>query len=192
MDSLQSLRNYLNSLASVPPLQWVKLATMLRLRKLKKGELYFREHESFQEVGFVAKGLLYNFHIAAGGDEIVSDFRKEGDLVACYSDLLRGTPASYSSKALEPTILVTTKYENLQKLYNSHPCWDRIGRISAEQLFVQKEQREHNFMTLDATGRYEAFMKGNRTLSERVPQYLIASFLGVSPVSLSRIRGERQ
>lgn len=191
MDSFDSLKKYLGTFASIPPTQWISFAAMLRMRKLEKGEFYFREGETFPEIGFVVKGLLFNFHTNAEGAEIVSAFRKEGDLVACYSDLLQNKPASYSSKTLEPTLLVTIPYEKLRNLYSQHPCWDRIGRLSAEALFVQKEHREHMFMTLDAAGRYEAFLKENRALSERVPQYLIASFIGVSPVSLSRIRADK-
>jgi hypothetical protein len=63
-----------------------------------------------------------------------------------------------------------------------------MGRLSAEKLYIEKEQREWQFLLGDAKSRYENFVQENRGLIDRIPQYLIASYIGISPVSLSRIR----
>jgi CRP-like cAMP-binding protein len=183
-----TLRNHLTRAFSVPPLEWVHLAKHLRLKSLKKGEAFFRQGEPVDEIGFVIKGLLYNYFTSESGDKFVKYFIPDRGFVACYSSLVTERPALFSCETLEPTTLITIRYQDVLKLYDRHICWERMGRKKAEELFVEKEVREMLFLTSDATARYEVFVRENQDLVNRVPQYLIASYIGISPVSLSRIR----
>ena len=133
---------------------------------------------------------MYNFYTNAKGEEFVKNFVTEGNPVASYMSVIRGNPAAYSCMAIEDTLLVTLKYSDLKKLYETYSCWERMGRVNAEQCYFETEQREQQLLTMDATERYELFMKQNARLASRVPQYLIASYIGVSPVTLSRIRSK--
>lgn len=160
----------------------------LRIKKLKKGEFYYKQGEHFDEVGFVLKGLLYNYYTNQDGEIFVKTFISEGQPVTCYSNLMTATPASFSAQTLEPTVLITLKYMDLQSLYSRHVCWERMGRISAEKLFIEKEKREFEFLSMDAKARYMSFVQRMPNLLNRIPQYLIASYIGVSAVSLSRLR----
>jgi len=76
----------------------------------------------------------------------------------------------------------------LQELYDRHPVWERIGRIKAERLAIQKEFREKEFLLDTAETRYRRFLKEFPDLTDRIPQYYIASYLGITDVALSRIR----
>jgi CRP-like cAMP-binding protein len=188
METFDVLKDYLSKFLSIPPLEWLQFIRYLGIRRLGKDEVYYHQGEMFDEIGFVVSGLLYNYYTDTEGSEFVKVFLSERMPVTCYSDLIRKTPASFSCRTLEPTILITLKFENLQKLYQRHICWERMGRISAEQLFADKEVREKEFLILDAKQRYENFSLQYPHLIQRVPQYLIASYIGVSPVSLSRIK----
>jgi len=176
---------------SVPPTEWIHLARLLKIRRLNKGEYYFKQGDPVNEVGFVTKGLLYNFYTNSDGDEYVKYFVREHGFLGCYSSLIQGTPAVFSSQTLEPTILFTMRYDDLKNLFQRHAHWERLGRIMAERLYIEKEVREHDFLMSNAKCRYEGFLKSHSDLAQRIPQYLIASFIGISPVSLSRIRGGR-
>ncbi len=188
MEQIESLKQYLTSFLNIPATQWLHLITCLGFRSLGKGEFYFKQGEVHDEIGFVVKGLLYNFYTDQNGDEFVKSFVDQGNPVSCYSDLIQKTPSSFSSQTLEPTKLVTLRYTDLLKLYDKHSCWERMGRVSAEKLFIEKEHRERLFLTSDAKARYETFAQENPNLMNRIPQYLLASHIGISPVSLSRIR----
>lgn len=188
METFDIIKKYLSSVIDIPPLEWIHFISLLRIKKLEKDTFYFRQGENVSEISFVIKGLLYNFYSDAEGNDVVKYFIREGGPVTAYSSLLQNIPAFFSCQTLEPTTLVTLKYEDLQKLYKRHPCWERMGRLQAERLFIEKEKREQRFLAHDATDRYNFFIKENPTLLNRIPQYLIASYLGVSPVSLSRIR----
>ncbi len=133
---------------------------------------------------------MVNYYTTLDGEISVKNFISEGKPVTCYSNLLLGTPASFSCEFLENTTLITLKYRDLKKLYASHLCWERLGRLSAEQIFIDKEQREFEFLTLDAKSRYRNFCKNEASVLNRVPQYLIASYIGITPVALSRLRAK--
>ena len=82
-------------------------------------------------------------------------------------------------------------FTRITQLYDSHPKIERLARILAEQFFVQKEKREIELVTLEAKDRYRIFQEEHPQLEQLIPQYHIASYLGVSPTQLSRIRAQR-
>jgi len=188
LEPLVNLKKFFNDCFEVPPLEWLHLARSLKVQYLKKDEFYFHQGEPVKEISFVAKGLMVNFYTSEAGEDFIKYFVQEKTFVGCYSSLLLGVPASFSSQALEATTLVTLQYKDLENLYRRHVCWERMGRIIAEKLYIEKEKREQYFLMADAKARYEGFLQDNPELIQRVPQYLIASYIGISPVSLSRIR----
>jgi CRP-like cAMP-binding protein len=190
MGQFEVFKNYLSMFLSVPPLEWAAMMKVLSFRQLERETFYYQQGETFDEIGFVIKGLLYNFYTTSSGDIYVKNFIPERQPVTCYTNLLLGTPASFSCKTLEKTTLITIKYKDLIYLYERHKCWEKMGRISAEKIFIEKEKRELEFLSMDAKQRYENFYRNNPTIVDRTPQYLIASYIGISPASLSRIRGE--
>ena len=83
--------------------------------------------------------------------------------------------------------MLAVPFKEIQKLYQRHPCWNELGRKIAENFFIVKEQREYEFLLLDAKARYLNFIHDYADLTERIPQYHIAAYLGITPVSLSRV-----
>lgn len=190
MEAFDSLRNSITMMTAIPAMEWLHFAKHLRLRQIEKNAHYFKIGDEVSEIGFVVKGLLYNYYSKAKGDEIVKIFLPEGVFVASYSSLIMKTPSSFSCRAIENTILLTIPYKEMEAIYDRHICWQRLGRISAEQQFIAKEKREMEFLLDDATVRYQKFVEQNEKILNRIPQYLIASYIGISPASLSRIRGQ--
>ncbi|MDG0817188.1 Crp/Fnr family transcriptional regulator [Bdellovibrio svalbardensis] len=190
MDAYTALKDSLAAYLPIPPDQWLQFVRYLNVRNLKADEVYYSQGQKYEEIGFVVKGLVYNFYSNDKGEEFVKNFVAEGSTVASYMSVVRELPAVYSCVAVEDTHLVTVKYSDLKKLYESHSCWERLGRLNAEECLFETEQREQQLLMMNATERYELFMKQNAALANRLPQYLIASYIGVSPVTLSRIRGK--
>lgn len=191
MEFFENIKNHLLTLAAIPPLEWIHFATLLSIKKIKKGEIYFHQGESFDQIGFVVSGLMHNYYSLPNDEIAVNYFIHEGMPVTCYADQLLKKPASFSCKAIEDTTLVNIKFKDFEKLYNRHTCWEKIGRLSAEKLYIEKEIRERDFLMMDAKQRYENFVNTNPKIINRVPQYLIASYLGIKPESLSRIRASK-
>ena len=99
-----------------------------------------------------------------------------------------GLPTTYGVQALEPTRYWAAPYPSLLALYQAQPVYERFGRELAERLLVHKERRARSLLQEDAATRYRQFVEGEPGLGQRVPLYHVASYLGITPESLSRIR----
>lgn len=190
-DAIDSVKKFFASLVFVPPSEFLHFAKLVSFQIVKKGEHLYVTGEKFNKIGFVVKGLMYNYYTRDDKTTIANYFIKDGMPATCYADLLQNIPASFSCKAIEDTYLITIQYEDFQKLFLRHHCWDRIARLSAEKLYIEKEIREMEFLLMPAEKRYENFVKNYPQLINRVPQQLIATYLGIRPESLSRIRSQR-
>jgi CRP-like cAMP-binding protein len=154
---------------------------------LKKGDYYIREGEKCKTVGFIVKGCMlcsYN----KDGAEVIDEFSLDKEFITDYHSFLTGMPADKDVKCLEDTELMILKYQDLQKLYNQNPIFERVGRLMAEALFINWQQKAKSLLLDDAEARYLKLVINRPDLPQRVPQYLIASYLGVAPETLSRIR----
>lgn len=188
--ALEHFKNYLNTLITIHADQWDFFKSKLQLLELAKDEYFFRQGERPTHIGFTLSGLLVNYYTDSKGDEYVKKFSSAGSPIACYGSLIHKRDANYSAKALEPTVLFTLKYATFLECYDRHPCWERLGRLIAEKLYLEKEFREESFLVADAKERYAHFCKYYPDLVQKVPQYLIASYIGITPVSLSRLKKE--
>ncbi|WP_164779542.1 Crp/Fnr family transcriptional regulator [Paenibacillus kobensis] len=184
----QLLASKLQSVVSIPSEEWCHFRTMLVHERIRKQEHYVRAGEEADSVGFVASGLFRLYYSTKEGDEYNKSFCGQGDWIASYSSLLLREPSFFSIQALSDGELLTFRYRDYQTLYDRHPCWERLGRIIAERMFIQKEKRERELLLLPAEARYRLFSEQFGHVAEQIPQYHIASYLGITPVALSRIR----
>lgn len=151
---------------------------------------FLRAGDVCRYAGFVTQGLL-RYYILDDGAEHTYDFSPEQTFVSNYESFLTQTPSTRFIQAIEPTTLLVINYNNLQRLYNSIGEGQKFGRLVAEQLFVGILQKLTSFYQETAEERYETFLRSFPTLQERIPQYVIASYVGIKPQSLSRIRAAR-
>jgi CRP/FNR family transcriptional regulator, anaerobic regulatory protein len=166
---------------------WCICESMLTVRRLKKGEILHRQGAVCNQVSFVNYGLIRMYAIYDNGKEKTFDFAKEGDYTGDYRSFLLREPANTSLQALEDTEVVETTYEGLQSLYKQVPEANVIGRLVAEDLFIDMCLRTSGQgMTIDE--QYRDMVERQPWLLQRVPQYLIASYLGVTPEAFSRIK----
>jgi CRP-like cAMP-binding protein len=140
-------------------------------------------------VYFVATGLLRLYYTDREGREWNKAFIGDGGFAGSIAAGLLGVPAPYSIEALNASVVLSASWDALESLYDAHPALERLGRRIAEQIVVEKELRERAFLELDATERYEAFLQDKPDLAAQLPLYHVASYIGVTEVSLSRIRG---
>jgi CRP-like cAMP-binding protein len=167
---------------------WHLLEPYLELRVLKKHELFAEEGKAARDIGFVLEGNLRHYY-TRDGEEKTTYFYFENHLVASYISCIRKEPSQLTIEALTDCRLLTFPYAALQKLYEQSHTWERFGRLVAEYLAAGLEERMTGLLLLSPQERYEALLQGKKEkILERIPQHYIASYLGVTPVSLSRIR----
>lgn len=174
---------------TAPPAAWDALAAAFTERSVEARHHLAFAGDPLRDVFFVAQGLLRLYYLDAKGHEWNKSFIAEGGFAGSVASGLLGLPAPYAIEALEPTDVLVASWDALEALYTQHPALERLGRRLAEQIVIKKELRERAFLELDATARYEAFVREQPALAARLPLYHVASYVGVSEVSLSRIRG---
>jgi len=107
------------------------------------------------------------------------------------TSLVLNRPSPVHIGAMEDSELLVAPYKDVARLYETNPEVNKIGRIIIEYAWIGKERRETQLIMLDATQRYLAFLEEFPKLDMRIPQYHIASYLGITPVQLSRIRSRK-
>lgn len=135
-------------------------------------------------------GLVRLFYLDPAGNERTQSFCDATAFIGDYRALLTGQPSQIFIQTLEPSSLLVAAYASYQQQAADHGGWQAINRMIAEMLFVKKEQRTSSLLVHDATERYLAFCAEFPQLLSRVKQHHIASYLGITPESLSRIRAQ--
>ncbi|MCB1165932.1 MAG: Crp/Fnr family transcriptional regulator [Leptospiraceae bacterium] len=176
----------------IPDEQWRRFQSLLFPRTLKTGEHLIRAGQRATDFGYVASGILREYYLSPEGAENNKAFCTAGQMTGSYFDLLSEQDSTVNIQALQDSDLLCGSFESFQKLYDSHPCWERLGRLIAEQMFVRKARREYEFLTMTASLRYARLCEEQPSLLANVPQYHIASYLGITPVALSRIRKQKK
>jgi len=164
---------------------------LLHVRELRRGEYLLRAGELAVYAGVLVTGLLREHFVTSRGVDRTKGFVTELQFTGSLADLLRGEPARASIVADAPARLVVLVYAQLRALQAKSSAWATAGQHSAEQLVRYKAEREYEFLCLTAEERYAAFSARHPHLEARVSGLHIASFLGITPVHLSRLRARR-
>ena len=184
-----AIKQVLNQLVSPSDSELDELLKLFHIRLIEKGGYFVRAGDRSTELAFVNAGLLRFFYQTTDGKEFNKSFIAENQFTTAYSAFLTDMPTRFSIQALEECYLLVCDLHIVVNMFDRHGCWERLGRILAEQLFIKKEAREAEFLLDDAATRYHNFRKTYPALEDRLAQYHVASYLGITPVALSRIRG---
>jgi CRP-like cAMP-binding protein len=184
----QLLRKHIEQFLPLPDADWNLLLPHIGERALKKGEFFAEEGKAGREVGYVISGNMRHYY-TTGGEERTTYFYFENMLVAAYISCITGQPSQLSIEALTDCKLLVFPYAALKKLFDQSLTWERFGRVLAEYLAIGLEARMAGLLMLSPEERYNELLNSNKKrILERIPQHYIANYLGITPVSLSRIR----
>lgn len=178
----------LHALAKLPPEQEEKLLALAKIATIPKGEYFIREGQIPRQFGFIGKGLFRYYYVDDCGNEFTKGFFAEGSFLSSYSAMIRNTPSYFNIEALENTEILIFDFLQWKSLSAEHPCWSAFLVAILEKAFIKKETREREFLLFDAEARYRSFLEEYPDLPNRVKQHMIASYLGITPVALSRVR----
>jgi CRP-like cAMP-binding protein len=185
---MTDLKFFFNSLTPISTESCDKFAALFTPKVLKKGNYFITDGQTAKEIGFLDSGIVRAFYRNNEAIEYNKHFFVNPCFIGGYASLITKTPNQINQQALTDCNIQTAKYADIQALYKTCPDIERAARILAELFFVQKEQREIEIVLLDADKRYQIFQKDFPQLEQQIPQYHIASYLGITPTQLSRIR----
>lgn len=166
---------------------WNLLSPHLSFQSLKKGEFLVRNGDTCRNVSFINSGLLRLFYLR-DGKEISTGFMVENEYISSYGSFLTQTPSAENIDASEDCELINLSYDSIQEIYQSSPVFERFGRKIAEQLFIMVSSQTTRLLTLGPEERYQSVIQYQPWIIQRVPQYMIASLIGITPEHLSRLR----
>ncbi|MGM0701920.1 MAG: Crp/Fnr family transcriptional regulator [Pseudomonadota bacterium] len=183
-----ALRQALEYWQPLPDAAWADLAGLFSAQTVETTERLMTAGERTDRFYFITEGLLRLYYLDREGREHNKSFIQAGGFAGTMSAYAASLPSPFDVQALEPSRVLVAHWCDLEASYDRHPILERLGRRFAEWLLARKVQRERDFLELDAAGRYRAFVQAHPSLERRLANYHIASYLGVTDVSLSRIR----
>lgn len=185
---MQELFEYINSISPLAESTFVDLQACFKPVKLKKNEFFVKEGQYASKIGFLKKGIVRAFFLNTNGKEYTKQFFVNPSIIGAYTSLITKQSNQIAQQALTDCEILLADYEEVEKRYAKFHDLERLGRKIAEFYFLEKEQKEIEMALLNAEKRYMILRDRFSNIEADVPQYHIASYLGISPTQLSRIR----
>ncbi len=164
------------------------IKTFLMPKKLRKKQYLLQEGDICRAFAFVEKGALKSYTLDDNGNECIIQFGIEGWTISDMYSFLTGEPATYNIDAIEDTELVIITKAAHEELLLQLPKYETYTRINITGAYIAMQKRLTSIISTPVEERYTAFTEKYPDIVKRVPQHMIASYLGLKPETLSRIR----
>ncbi|MFM9864228.1 MAG: Crp/Fnr family transcriptional regulator [Micropepsaceae bacterium] len=187
-ETVESIAAYLGRFADLGLAEVERFVAKGKSRVLEPGDSFCRLGQRTHEVAFIQAGIVRYMISLPDGNESTKDFSFKGSFTVSFGSAALQRPAEVAIAAVVRTELLVWPYQVLLDLYDSNIEWQKVGRRIAEFLYVRKEQRELSFLLLDAEARYRQMRAQFGPQADAIPQYHLASYLGMRPQSLSRLK----
>ena len=185
---MELLEKILNKYPYLTEDRMVEMISQGEIVMLNEGDIFIKAGEKAQKAGLVIEGMMRNYIINENGEEITVVFATEMQPITPYTSLLLNRPASETSAAVEPSILFVMDNAEFKKKVNSDPLFTRLYAEMLETSLIAAIERIEDFTQKKPEQRYQRLVEIHGHLIERVPLKYLASYLGITPVSISRIR----
>ena len=186
---MNKFRKYLENIADLDDEDWQIFSSRLIKRQFPKKSIILDLGQIENHISFIEKGAV---RLLIPKEEVEKDitfgFSFEGELISAYDSFLTQKPSFYQLETLFDTTLWSISYDDLQVVYNTTRMGNKIGRFASESLFLQKSKRAQSLLTETAEQRYINLFENRPEVIKQIQLKYIASYIGVTPQALSRIR----
>jgi len=183
-----SLRDTVKNTISISEEDLDFMLSLFNPTKLEKGEYFLEIGKRCDQIAFINNGLLRIFYPNDKGEETTCYFSLPTEFVTSFSSFTTQKPSTENIQAILPSELFVINKQDLELLYKKIPAAQEFGRLAAENLAIIMEKRISLFLNNSAEERYRFLLKNNAVLIQQVPLQYLASYLGISPQHLSRLR----
>ncbi len=184
---MQNLFNAIGKYVSLSDADISSIKQLFIKKEIKKNDCFLQAGEICKEFAFIEQGLFRHYINNDGKDETFY-FSSENDFVCDYESFINRKISNKTIVALEDTVVYSISFSHMQLFYSNVSGGERFGRLYTEEIFTNAIKHILSVHTDSAEQRYLNFLKSYKHIQQRIPQYYIASFIGVTPQSLSRIR----
>ncbi|QGY42502.1 cyclic nucleotide-binding domain-containing protein [Maribellus comscasis] len=184
----KALNEYIKQYVHLSKNETEAIEKILTHKKIHKKELVAETGKACTKVLFIEKGYFRFFHLDTNGNEITSDFYFAPSFITSYTSFITGEPSFVNVQAMVDMEVLEFQRSELYELYSLYPAIERLGRLIAEEVAITSER--HLFLLLNQTAeiRYKTLLKKNPEYVNTIPLQYIASYLGITKETLSRMR----
>ena len=188
MNALANFKTFLNTMVPISDQDFEKSVLSFKPLTLNKGDYFVKSGDLCKQAAYVNTGILRTFYINEKGEDITYCFCTENNLTASFKSFVSQTASTLSIQALKPTELLVIDYADLQQLYSDFPVWQNIGRILVEKEYIVMEKYASTLNSETAKEKYLRLLREQPSIIQKAAIQHIASYLGVTRETLSRIR----
>lgn len=185
---MESLKKYFSQFVSLKESEWELILNSLEAHDIKKGDYFLNYNKINKKLGWIEEGVCRYCYINDKGDEITKYFVSENQFMCAIESFNNQSPSTEAIQALTDVKYYSLSYEKYQILLNAVPNWSKLVNEIVTHKFIEKLKLLSPMIVLDAKTRYEQFMASNPTVINRISLGHIASHLGITQQSLSRLR----
>lgn len=184
---MEEIKKFIDHIYPMSGTDWNFFSSKLQKQTLKKNATLIKIGEIENYLSFISEGIV-RFYIPLEESELTFGFLFENEFVTAYDSFITQTPSQYQIEALTNTTLWRISFNDLQEVYSKTESGNVIGRRMAENMFLIKSKREIALLSKTAEERYLDLFLERPKLLKQIPLKYIASYIGVTPQALSRIR----
>jgi CRP-like cAMP-binding protein len=181
------LIKYFSQFTTLSTVEKEAITNSMVIKKFDKGDFMVKEGQYHQDTFFLLEGLIRQYKIV-DGEEITTGFYKDEQWIISLTSFAENTPAEHNLVCIEDTSAVVGNEQKAQELFKQFPRLETISRAVMETVFSENQKWISSYLTDTPEKRYLRLLATQPDIFQKVPQYQIASYIGVKPESLSRIR----
>ncbi|MGF7073551.1 Crp/Fnr family transcriptional regulator [Mucilaginibacter sp. 3215] len=186
----EQFKEYIGQKATLTEADYAKIEAVCIFKKLRKKQYLLQEGDVWKYNAFITKGLVRFYSVDENGRENIVSFAKENWWTGDRASLLTSEPSKNNIDAIEDTELILITKTNFDRLCRDIPAFNDMVNAILNKSFITSQNRIHSAIAFTAEQKYLDFVQKYPDLSLRVPQAMIASYLGITPETLSRVRKE--
>lgn len=180
----------LNAIVSLTPGEVEEVRAALVPQRIARGNYLAEEEKVCDHIAFINKGYFRFYMTQQSGTELTTHLSGPGEFISSFTSFLMRRPSAEMIQAVTDTEVYLLHYDVLQRLYDKNHRFERIGRMITEKNFLAKDRQVVSFIKDTAEERYKKLLAEHPDFILNIPLQYIASFIGVKPETLSRIRAK--
>jgi CRP-like cAMP-binding protein len=184
---MEQIRHYFEDNFNLTDSDWQLFSSKLVKTEFQKKQLILKAGQTENYLSFIEKGII-RFYIPKEDNDLTFSFSFDNAFVSAYDSFVTQLPSTYHVETITNTVLWRLTYNDLQEIYSKTEIGNVIGRHASEELFLKKSNRELSLLNDTAEQRYLKLFSEQPKLIEKIPLKYIASYIGITPQALSRIR----
>lgn len=187
-----TLKSYIDRYVQLSEVEFNAFWQLLYFQEVKKKQCLLEPGHHCKSLYFVLQGCFRSYYVDQKGNEQVIHFAIEHWWMTDYDSLNNQQPSDLYIQALEPAEVLRIDQRDLEQLYDQYPKIERLFRLIAEKTFIAAQRRLKHMLSLRREEMLDTFQEATLAFSDRVPQYMIASYLGFTPEFMSMIRAKKR